>query len=123
MQSLRPEQLGLALQVDMAVTAFLAPGPVIDFLQRAAGLRDPSDFAHATPVQLRKANKAIIGIKVGNMQHTSISLVPAMSPPVGGSIASPWHHPGGTPSVPKINHHQMQSVQGGPLLSRKCLYF
>lgn len=65
MQSLRPEQLGLALQVDMAVTAFLEPGPVIDFLQRAAGLRDPRDFARAAPMQLRKANKAIIGIKVG----------------------------------------------------------
>lgn len=89
MQSLRPEQLGLALQVDMAVTAFLEPGPVIDFLQRAAGLRDPDDFARATPVQLRKANKAIIGIRVGNMQYTSTSFVPAMSPPVGGSTTSP----------------------------------
>ena len=69
MQSLRPERLGLALQVDMAVTAFLEPGPVIDYLQRAAGLRDPRDFARASPIQLKKANKAIIGIKVRLKMH------------------------------------------------------
>ena len=63
-QSLRPEQLGLALNVDMAVTAFLEPGPVIDSLTRAAGLRDPHDFARATREQVRKADKAIAGIKV-----------------------------------------------------------
>lgn len=63
-QSLRPEQMGLALNVDMAVTPFLEPGPVIDFLQRAAGLRDARDFARASPMQIRKAAKAVMGIRV-----------------------------------------------------------
>ena len=63
-QSLRPEQMGLALQMDMAVTAFLEPGPVIDYLTRAAGLRNPHDFARASREQVRKADKAISGIKV-----------------------------------------------------------
>jgi len=71
-QSLRPEQLGLALQVDMAVTAFLEPGPVKDYLVRAAGLRDPRDFARATPMQIRKASKAIAGIKVTPLHHASV---------------------------------------------------
>ena len=64
MQSLRPERLGLALQVDIAVTPFLEPGPVLDNITRAAGLRDPRDFARASPIQLRKANKATVGVKV-----------------------------------------------------------
>ena len=98
MQSLRPEQLGLALQVDMAVTAFLEPGPVIDFLQRAAGLRDPNDFARATPVQLRKAN---IGIKVGYMRHTCTSVVPAMSPRIGYQHCITLTLPRGHPFRPK----------------------
>ena len=63
-QSLRPEQMGLGLQMDMAVTAFLEPGPVIDFLTRAAGLRSPRGFARASREQVRKADKAISGIKV-----------------------------------------------------------
>ena len=47
-QSLRAEQMGLALQMDMAVTAFLEPGPVIDFLtaQRACTTRTT---LHARP--------------------------------------------------------------------------
>ena len=71
-QSLRPEQLGLALQVDMAVTAFLEPGRVIAFLVRAAGLRDARDFGRATPMQIRKASKAIAGIKVTPLHHASV---------------------------------------------------
>lgn len=63
-QSLRFEQLGLALNVDMAVSAFLEHGPVIDFLQRAAGLHDPRAFAHARPQQIGKASRAIFGVKV-----------------------------------------------------------
>ena len=63
-QSLRAEQMGLALQMDMAVTAFLEPGPVIDFLTRAAGLHNPHDFARATREQIRKADRAISTIKV-----------------------------------------------------------
>ena len=77
-QSLRAEQMGLALQMDMAVTAFLEPGPVIDFLTRAAGLRNPHDFAHATREQIRKADRAISTIKV-RMEGWQAMMLPAIS--------------------------------------------
>ena len=63
-QSLRPSHAGLTLNVDMAATAFLEPQMVIDFLQKAAGLRSPQEFAHLTPMQHRKATKAITGLRV-----------------------------------------------------------
>ena len=56
----------------MAVTAFLEPGPVKDYLVRAAGLRDTSDFECATPMQIRKASKAIAGIKVTPLHNASV---------------------------------------------------
>ena len=76
-QSLRAEQMGLALQMDMAVTAFLEPGPVIDFLTRAAGLHNPHDFARATREQIRKADRAISTIKV-RMEGWHAMMLPAI---------------------------------------------
>lgn len=63
-QSLRPLHAGLTLNVDMAATAFLEPQMVIDFLQKAIGLRSPQEFAHLTPMQHRKATRAITGLRV-----------------------------------------------------------
>ncbi|CAL8468702.1 g8242 [Coccomyxa elongata] len=63
-QSLRPSHAGLTLNVDMAATAFLEPQMVIDFLQKAVGLRSPQDFAHLNPMQHRKATKAITGLRI-----------------------------------------------------------
>ena len=38
---------------------------MIDFIAKAAGLRDPRDFARGlAPQQFRRANKAIMGIMV-----------------------------------------------------------
>ena len=68
-QSLRPSHAGLTLNVDMAATAFLEPQMVIDFLQKAVGLRSPQDFAHLNPMQHRKATKAITGLRVGQTTY------------------------------------------------------
>lgn len=61
-QSLRLGQMGLAINVDMAVTAFITPGPVIDFLQNALGLHDPNYIVKSA----REAGKAILGIRVNS---------------------------------------------------------
>ncbi len=62
-QSLRPTQSGLTLNMDMAATAFLEVQPVIDYLLRAINFRSPEQFANASPQIIRKAARAIAGIK------------------------------------------------------------
>jgi eukaryotic translation initiation factor 2C len=63
-QSLRAGDGVLTLNVDMACTAFLEQDPVLKFLTKAAGVVNESGLANMTPVQLRKAQKAISGLKV-----------------------------------------------------------
>jgi hypothetical protein len=85
-QSLRPSQAGLTLNMGMAATAFLEHQPVMDYLMRAVGLRNPRDFARLTPHQLRTASKAITGIKVSPIPCTlSLRLSVSRQP---GCIAS-----------------------------------
>ena len=62
-QSLRPTQSGLTLNMDMAATAFLEVQPVIDCLLRSVNFRSPEQFANASPQIIRKAARAIAGIK------------------------------------------------------------
>jgi eukaryotic translation initiation factor 2C len=72
-QSLRPTHAGLSLNVDIAATAFLEVQPVINFLARSAGLREARDFLRGiSPVQLKKANKAIAGIMVSLFSRHSV---------------------------------------------------
>ena len=48
-----------------AAAATLQVQPVIDFIAKAAGLRDPRNFARGmTPQQFKRANRAITGIMV-----------------------------------------------------------
>lgn len=63
-QSLRPCQDGLALNVDLACTAFLEEMPVPDFLAKSAGLYSVDQLSEASEMQKKKAARAIIGIKV-----------------------------------------------------------
>ncbi|KAK9827384.1 hypothetical protein WJX81_005044 [Elliptochloris bilobata] len=64
-QSLRPCESGLTLNVDLAATAFLQVQPVHEYLARSAGLRDVREFSRGmTPMQHKKASKAIAGIRV-----------------------------------------------------------
>ena len=62
-QSLRPCETGLTLNVDIACTAFLEQIPCIDFLAKNAGVAVPQ-LSQIGGVQLRKAAKAISGLKV-----------------------------------------------------------
>ena len=62
-QSLRPAQVGLTLNVDMAATAFLEVQKLADFIGRALGIRT-GQLASADPRTIKKASKAITGIKV-----------------------------------------------------------
>ena len=62
-QSLRPAELGLTLNIDMAATAFLEVQPVLDFISRALNLR-PQQLTSADPRTIKKASRAITGIKV-----------------------------------------------------------
>ena len=63
-QSLRPCEAGLALNVDIACTAFLEEVPVPDYLAKAAGLYSVGQLADASGFQKKRAAKAIVGIKV-----------------------------------------------------------
>jgi len=63
-QSLRPCQAGLALNVDIACTAFLEEVPVPQYLAKGAGVFNIGALAGAPDFQKKKAAKSIIGIKV-----------------------------------------------------------
>lgn len=64
-QSLRPVEMGLSLNVDLAATAFLEARPVVEYLTKPARLRDVREFERGiSPVQHKKATKAIMGIMV-----------------------------------------------------------
>ena len=69
-QSLRPTEVGLTLNIDMAATAFLEVQKLVDFICRALGIRPPQ-LASARPTQglIKKASKAITGIKVSATLH------------------------------------------------------
>ena len=62
-QSLRPAVKSLSLNIDMAATAFLEVQLVADFIGRALKI-NPAQLASAAPALIRKASKAITGIKV-----------------------------------------------------------
>ncbi|KAL4452075.1 hypothetical protein ABPG75_007737 [Micractinium tetrahymenae] len=59
-QSLRPCQTGLALNIDMAVTAMLESGELVDYMHEKIG----DVQGRITPVQMRILNRALKGIKV-----------------------------------------------------------
>ncbi|KAK9804830.1 hypothetical protein WJX72_007669 [[Myrmecia] bisecta] len=61
-QSLRPTESGLTLNVDIAATAFLEAQPMTQYIAKVAGVADLSRGLN--PVQLRKVQKAVMGIKV-----------------------------------------------------------
>ncbi len=63
-QSLRPCQAGLALNVDLACTAFLEEVAVPQYLAKGAGVYNVQALASAPDFQKKKAAKSIIGIKV-----------------------------------------------------------
>ena len=63
-QSLRPCENGLTLNIDVAATAFLAPQPVLRFLSNIVRKREEL-LTLQDRTELRKAQKAIFGLKVG----------------------------------------------------------
>ena len=62
-QSLRPAEVGITLNIDMAATAFLEVQKLMDYISRVLGIR-PNQLASADPRLIKKASKAITGIKV-----------------------------------------------------------
>ena len=81
-QSLRPAEVGITLNIDMAATAFLEVQKLMDYISRVLGIR-PNQLASADPRLIKKASKAITGIKVaalhgGGQAHLLQALCPAL---------------------------------------------
>ena len=87
-QSLRPTEVGLTLNIDMAATAFLEVQKLVDFICRALGIRPPQ-LASADPRTIKKASKAITGIKVCVTLHGKRQSWRH----VGQPFAAAWMHP------------------------------
>ena len=63
-QSLRPGDNCITLNVDMACTAFLQEETVIQFICRAAMIMGENQLQSMNNEQIKKANKALSGLKV-----------------------------------------------------------
>jgi len=74
-QSLRAGDGVLTLNVDMACTAFLEQDPVLKFLMKAAGVANEGGLSNMASMQLRKAQKAIAGLKASLPFQPSTSYV------------------------------------------------
>ncbi|KAF5196598.1 argonaute MEL1, partial [Thalictrum thalictroides] len=61
-QSLRPTQMGLSLNIDVAATTFYEAIPVVDYVCKLLNLRDPS--RPLTDIDRTKVKKALRGVRV-----------------------------------------------------------
>ncbi|PIA41768.1 hypothetical protein AQUCO_02200300v1 [Aquilegia coerulea] len=61
-QSLRPTQMGMSLNIDVAATAFYEAIPVVDYICKFLNLRDPS--RPLTDIDRIKVKKAVRGLRV-----------------------------------------------------------
>jgi len=68
-QSLRPCENGLTLNIDVAATAFLAPVPVLQYLSNMVRKREEL-LTLEDRAELRRAQKAIVGLKAGLAPHS-----------------------------------------------------